>query len=79
MERRTLEGEHFYGLCASTGKEVRFLHDDTSLMKTFDCTSIRTGWSGGSVRLYSTALWVWGRTHVLFQDEGRIECDDVFF
>ena len=74
--RRKLEGEYSLGLCASDGKEVRFLHDDTSLMKTFDCASSRTGSSGVIRGLYSTALWVYGQTKVLFQNEERIECDD---
>ena len=75
---RMLEGNHYYGMCASDGKEVRFLHDDTSLMKTSDCTSIRTGWSSSLNRLYQNSLWVYGKYHVLFQNEDRFECDDKF-
>ena len=73
--KRMSEGEHSYGLCASNGKEVRFLHDDTSLMKTFDCASFRTG-SPNMNKLYANTFWINAETHVMLVSQNRFDCDD---
>ena len=61
-----------YGLCES---DLRFLHDDTSLIKYFDCTELRIGYKT-AISLYDHLLYGNGHHVLLNGDDDRFECDD---
>ena len=68
-----IENTPKYGLCES---DLRFLHDDTSLMKDLDCTHLNIGYNTAS--LYDHLLYGNNRHVLLGAGDGgdRFECDD---
>ena len=72
--KAVIEKTYINGLCE--GGELRFLPDDTSLLKNVDCVLLNVAY-GSSTSLYNHLLFGNNRYVSLIEESNRFECDDA--
>ena len=63
-----------FGLCGD--KEIRFLPDDTSNIRTRNCEELNSGYSPNHVGVYNHLVFKSAGEHIHLFHSTRMECDD---